>query len=351
LHRISPEFQIEIPEDRVAQQPSMRRGDSRLLVVDRSLGGIVHIGIFSDIVHFLTGDLLILNETRVLPAQVEGNRRAGGRVKLLFLSWEPLGNHEYAIKTLIRPSNRLKPGARLSLPGGAGLELGVRDPEWRWSGRWSPPESEPTDFEAWLEQHGQPPLPPYIRREPVDSDRARYQTVYARVPGSLAAPTAGLHFTPDLMSQIEAKGAAFAKLTLDVGLGTFKPIIVNDLSLHKMGTERFHIPAATVAAIKDAQVTGRKVTAVGTTVVRALESAASPDGQIRAGNGEAGLFIYPPYQFRAVERLVTNFHRPDSTLLQLVAALMGWDLVNLAYGTAVEQGFHFYSYGDAMLIL
>ena len=351
MHRISPEFHIEIPEDRVAQQPSARRGDSRLLVVDRSLGRIVHLGDFSDLVRFLSGDLLILNETRVLPAQVEGSRRGGGRVNLLFLSWEPLENHEYAIQTLIRPSNRLKPGARLSLPGGAGLELGARDPEWRWSGRWSPPESEPTDFEAWMERNGHPPLPPYIRREPVDSDRERYQTVYARVPGSLAAPTAGLHFTPDLMSQIEAKGATFAKLTLDVGLGTFKPIINNDLSLHRMGAERFHIPGATVVAIEDARATGRKVTAVGTTVVRALESAASSDGQIRLGHGEAGLFIYPPFQFKAVERLVTNFHRPDSTLLQLVAAFMGWDLVNIAYGTAVEQGFHFYSYGDAMLIL
>jgi len=206
-------------------------------------------------------------------------------------------------------------------------------------------------FPNWLEHFGLPPLPPYIKRPPEPADCERYQTVYARHPGSLAAPTAGLHFTPELLAELERVAFCdIVKLTLDVGLGTFQPILADNLSEHQMANERYNIPPETAMRINQAKSSDRRITMVGTTVVRTLESAAS-GGEVIAGEGVASLFIYPPYRFKVVDQLLTNFHRPDSTLLQLVAALISWDLVNEAYGKALEAGFCFYSYGDAMLVL
>ena len=357
MNRIPPEFQVVIPGDRIATYPAVVRAHSRLLVVDRLAGAVVHLGVFSDLVNFISGDLVVLNETRVIPARVTGQRPGGGRVDILLLPVEEAagaGATPRAVRALLKPSNRLKPGMRLALPGGAELTLLSRAPN-GWDCLWNLPIQNPKSkiqnpLVDWLEDYGLPPLPPYIKRPPEPADRERYQTVYAREPGSLAAPTAGLHFTPELLAELERRGCDIVKLTLDVGLGTFQPIRAADLAKHRMEEERYHIPPATARAINQAKSSSRRMTMVGTTVVRALESA-TKGGEVKAGVGVANLFIHPPYQFKIIDRLLTNFHRPDSTLLQLVAALAGWELVNQAYGKALEAGFRFYSYGDAMLVL
>jgi len=406
MHRIPPEFKIVIPEDQIAQHLAADRAHSRLLVVDRQRGTVVHLGVFSDITDFIAGDLVVLNETRVIPARVEGCRPGGGKAEVLFLPDDSVNKSDNSlleVRALINPPRRLHPGMRLTLPGSAALTLLARSEVGGWNCVWSmdkseirnpkseieeinhedtknteqntvfrtphsafpvctppsppcerwgkfhTPSSATTSFPHWLEHFGLPPLPPYIKRPPEPADCERYQTVYARQPGSLAAPTAGLHFTPELLAQMERRGCDIVKLTLDVGLGTFQPILADNLAEHQMANERYNIPPETAKKINQAK-SERRRTMVGTTVVRTLESAAS-GGEVVAGEGVASLFIYPPYQFKIVDRLLTNFHRPDSTLLQLVAALIGWDLVSEAYRAAVDAGFRFYSYGDAMLVL
>jgi len=348
---IPPELQVTIPSERIAQYPARERGASRLLVLDRAEGRIVHVGIFRDIVQFTAGDLIVLNDTKVIPARVEGRRPGGGFVELLFLVE---GNAEAdetdEVETLIRPSRRLRPGLRIQLPGGASLELTVRCSGGRWRGSWKEAAAG-EGFRSWLDRVGASPLPPYIRRRPEPSDRERYQTVFAHWPESLAAPTAGLHFTPEILDAMTERGSSIVRMTLAVGLGTFQPIRDGDLTGHRMESERYRIPSETAGAMNSAQTSGRPVTAVGTTVVRALESTAAEGWPLKPRQGNTDLFIFPPYRFRAVDRLLTNFHRPDSTLIQLVAAFAGWELVNLSYRTALEAGFGFYSYGDAMLIL
>jgi len=238
----------------------------------------------------------------------------------------------------------------LSLGGGAVYHLQGKDSDGRWIGWWTAGGAgEP--FDVWLSEHGMMPLPPYIRRPAEPIDKLRYQTTYASHPGSLAAPTAGLHFTPELLAELERRGCDIARLTLDVGIGTFLPIRTDDLASHHMHEEHYLIPPETARKINRAKSSGRKVTAVGTTVVRSLEDAVRLGLPLQPGERIADLFIHPPYQFLAIDRLLTNFHRPDSTLLQLVAAFIGWDLLNEAYQTALDRGFRFYSYGDAMVII
>lgn len=350
MHRIPPEFNVVIPEERTAQFPAEKRDNSRLLVLDRYKNEIVHIGLFRDIRDFIAGDLIVLNETKVLPARVNGVKPGGGQVEVLFIPeyLTETASGEVVIDALINPYRRLREGLMINMPLGAYLTLQSRE-AMGWKVLWK--QSNGIAFRDWLDRVGNAPLPPYIRRAPVDSDRERYQTVYARQAGSVAAPTAGLHFTDDLLKELVARGSQIANLTLDVGLGTFQPIQGNDLNDHKMHVERFFLPEETAKAISTAKANGRKITSVGTTVVRTLEGRAQDGLPLKPGAGSTGIFIYPPYNFRVVERLLTNFHRPDSTLLQLVAALIGWDNLNLCYENALSDGFNFYSYGDAMLVI
>ncbi|MDP8229460.1 MAG: tRNA preQ1(34) S-adenosylmethionine ribosyltransferase-isomerase QueA [Candidatus Electryoneaceae bacterium] len=350
MNRIPTEFTVTIPNDMTAQYPASERDQSKLLVYDRSSAKVIHVGKFQDVTEFIAGDLIVVNDTKVVPARLGGHRPGGGKVDCLFIN---------ETEAMITPSRRLRPGMTLTLPEGASFTLSGRHPDGHWLGEWRwddpssvfPPEAGILSLRAYLEQVGRAPLPPYIRRSPEPTDRQRYQTVYAKHLGSLAAPTAGLHFTKELMKGLEDRHSRIVRLTLDVGLGTFQPIRTDDLLKHRMHTERYHIPSETSDVVNQAKLSGKSITVVGTTVVRALEAASQGGLPMQSGEGYADLFIYPPYRFKVVDRLLTNFHRPDSTLLQLMAALIGWDGVNLTYQTAMDNGFHFYSYGDAMLVI
>ncbi len=335
----------DLPDRLVAQHPCADRDGARLLVVSRSDAGLRH-HVFRDLPDLLSpGDLLVLNDTRVLPARLVGRRSAtGGKWEALFLGetagrcWELLG------RTRGRPSDG---EVVLVEPGPLPLRLLGRTPEGRWLARPEAPGSTP----ELLERHGRVPLPPYVRKGVADEpDRERYQTVFARRAGAVAAPTAGLHFTPELLDRLRERGVGHAFVTLHVGPGTFQPIKVDDVSRHRMHREWGELPAATVEAVAGCRARGGRVVAVGTTSVRVLETVAA-SGPLRPWSGETDLYIYPPYEFRAVDALVTNFHLPRTTLLLLVSAFAGGELTRRAYHTAVEHEYRFYSYGDAMLIL
>ncbi|NQT35729.1 tRNA preQ1(34) S-adenosylmethionine ribosyltransferase-isomerase QueA [bacterium] len=350
MSRIPKEFKVVVPDEKTAQYPAMERDGSRLLLVDRKKGAVEDIGRFHDIVEYISGDLIVVNDTRVIPANVAGRKPGGGRVDLLFLAvTEEEIDGEGIVRALISPGRRLRPDLELHLPGDAEFRLLRKNSEGEWSGVWSGIAGE--SYLEWLQRVGRPPLPPYIRRQTESLDEERYQTVYARDPHSLAAPTAGFHFTPELMEELRVRGSEIVSLSLDVGLGTFIPIRTDDLAQHRMHEERYSIPQTTAEAINSARSLRRRTTVVGTTVVRALEDAAAKSYPLKSVEDSADIFIYPPYKFMVVDRLLTNFHRPDSTLLQLMAALIGWDLLNLAYQTALDEDYRFYSYGDAMLII
>jgi S-adenosylmethionine:tRNA ribosyltransferase-isomerase len=333
-----------LPSHLIAQEPAARRDASRLLVAYRNEGRLAH-HTFADLPDLLApGDLLVLNDTRVLPARLLGKReRTGGKWEGLFL-----GSHADGLwEMLCQTRGHLREGDTVLVePGGLRLTL-VREEAGRWFARPESPGSAP----ELLERHGQVPLPPYIRKGVArDEDRERYQTVYAREVGSVAAPTAGLHFTPEVFARLDARGIGRAFVTLHVGLGTFQPIKAEDVSEHRMHREWCHLPGATVAAIQACKARRGRVVAVGTTSVRVLESAAAL-GPLCEWTGETELFIRPPYTFRCLDALVTNFHLPRSTLLLLVAAFAGEELTREAYRAAVEQSYRFFSYGDAMLVL
>jgi S-adenosylmethionine:tRNA ribosyltransferase-isomerase len=356
------DFDYDLPPELIAQEPSPQRDRSRLLVLprDRSRrregGGPAH-HVFCDLPELLRpGDLLVLNDTRVVPARLVGRRaRTQGHWEGLFLRAQPDGAWELLCQT----RGRLVAGETLvvhreSGGGGEGLRLVLvgRTPEGRWLAR---PE-EPGDPAELLARHGQVPIPPYIRKGRArDEDAERYQTVYAARPGAVAAPTAGLHFTPAVFEALRRRGIDRGFVTLHVGPGTFQPVQVEDVDRHRMQPEWGELPAATAEAMTDARARGGRVVAVGTTVVRVLESAAAlppgPGGGPAPWSGLTDLTIRPPYTFRAVDALVTNFHLPRSSLLLLVAAFAGLEAIRSAYRVAVEQRYRFYSYGDAMLIL
>lgn len=326
------DLDYDLPEALIAQRPAEPRDASRLMVVDAARGTIGH-HVFRDLPLFLRpGDALVLNETKVLPARLLARKPTGGQVELLFL--RDLGPEaDNAWEALARPAKRLKPGGRL-LAGDAKLDLVAYLGEGRWS------VSAP-DIPAVLEEHGRMPLPPYIEATP--EAEARYQTVYAREPGSAAAPTAGFHFTDGVLDGARRAGAGLARVTLHVGTGTFLPVRTERLEDHRMHAERYSVPPEAARAAEAA----RRVVAAGTTVARTLET--------WAGTGEAAgdsrLFVYPGYRWRAVDALITNFHLPRSTLLAMVMSFGGTDLVREAYRVAVEERYRFYSFGDAMLIL
>ena len=330
-----------LPLELVAQEPPAERTDARLLVLDRGSGLVRHAGI-ADLPRLLRpDDLLVLNDTRVIPARVRGRRPSGARLELLLV--RPLGE-EGEWEALVRGTPRA--GERMHLPEGQGEWVAALG-----DGRWRLRLAVDGPVLAWLERVGEVPLPPYITRPggPTAADRDRYQTVYARAPGAVAAPTAGLHFTPVLLAALADAGIETRMLTLHVGPGTFQPIRSDTLEAHVMAPERYVIPAETAHRVNGARAAGRRIVAVGTTTVRALE-AAGAEGRLRAGPGEAALFIRPGHRFRMVDALLTNFHLPRSPLLALVAALAGWDHVRAAYDQAVRRRYRFHSFGDAMLI-
>lgn len=352
------DFDYVLPEALIAQTPAARRDAARMMVLHRATGTVEHRTV-RDVPDMLrAGDVLVVNDTRVIPARLTGRRaETGGRVELLLIEALPGGGGaggEALWRALCRMRGRLRPGLRLVLADGE-LEGELRTVEA--TGRVQVALWSDAPVAEVLERHGTAPLPPYIRRprgaggaEEAAGDRERYQTVYARVPGAVAAPTAGLHFTPDLLERIRRRGVETAAVTLHVGPGTFRPVRSERVDGHRMEAERFEMGAAAARAVQAARERGGRVVAVGTTTVRTLEAAGAAERGGAAG-GRTDLFIYPPYTFRSVDALLTNFHLPRSTLLMLVSAFAGLDLTRRAYQTAIESGYRFYSFGDAMLIL
>jgi S-adenosylmethionine:tRNA ribosyltransferase-isomerase len=332
------DFDYDLPPELIAQHPATERTASRLLHVDGATGAIEDLA-FPDIVSLVNaGDVLVVNDTRVIKARLHARKDSGGEAQILV---ERVLDTDRVLAQ-VRSSKPLKAGRRLRV-GSMDVEVIGRQGEFfelRFPG---------TGALAAIEKHGEVPLPPYITHAPTPGDEARYQTIYARIPGAVAAPTAGMHFDDALLAKIRAKGAEVASVTLHVGAGTFQPVRVDDLSKHVMHSEWYSVPEATVEAIARARARRGRVIAVGTTALRALESAAA-DGELRAGIAETRLFIVPGYRFRVVERLVTNFHLPKSTLLMLVSAFAGAETIRRAYAHAVAQRYRFFSYGDAMLL-
>lgn len=337
------DFFYELPEELIARYPSEQRSDCRLLHVDAQNGHLAHRR-FTDLLDILEpGDLLVFNDTRVIPARLHGQKASGGKVEMLLE--RPLD--AYRGLAHLRSSKSPKPGTELIFEGNIHAVVeGRRDAlfELRFLGE--------TPMIALLEEHGHMPLPPYIDREDELSDRERYQTVYARRDGAVAAPTAGLHFDQPLLDALAEKGIQSAFVTLHVGAGTFQPVRVEDIREHPMHSEWVDVSEATCQQVRDAQTAGRRVIAVGTTSVRCLESACAQtaDGSIAPLTGDTDIFIYPGYQWHCVDALITNFHLPESTLMMLVSAFAGYDTIMRAYRVAVEERYAFFSYGDAMLL-
>ena len=337
------DFDYTLPPELIAQAPLAERSASRLLVLEPQEGAAPRLtdAVFSALAERVNpGDLLVFNDTRVIHARLHGVKDSGGQVEVLIE--RPIGPHEALAQ--VRASKSPKTGSRLRLADAFEVEVLGRVGEF-FHLRFPPDE----DLLALLERHGKLPLPPYIQRAAGEADESRYQTVYAREPGSVAAPTAGLHFDDALLARIAARGARCAWLTLHVGAGTFQPVRVDDLGEHRMHRERYVIPQETVDAIAATRAAGGRVIAIGTTSMRALEAAAQ-EGALEAGSGETEIFILPGFRFQVVDALVTNFHLPRSTLMMLVSAFAGMDSIRRAYAHAVEQRYRFFSYGDAMFI-
>jgi S-adenosylmethionine:tRNA ribosyltransferase-isomerase len=352
------DFDFVLPPELIAQRPAPRRDESRLLVLNREGGRIEHRR-FRDLLEFLrAGDVLVLNNSRVIPARLRGaNARTGGQFEILLLEENAI-NDWWA---MLRPARRARGGAQIALHDPKGNPAGIRaevmetndkgDRRLNFSGT--------PDIRDQLERLGETPLPPYIHRNhELPEDRERYQTVFAELGGSVAAPTAGLHFTPELLEQIHGRGVQVCFITLHVGPGTFLPVKAETLAAHKMHEERFEIGAETARIVNEARNSSRRVIAVGTTTVRVLESlAAQNNGKIVENAGKTRIFIHPPFQFQVVDALLTNFHLPCSTLLMLVSAFAapgetrGREMILAAYTEAIREHYRFYSYGDAMLIL
>jgi S-adenosylmethionine:tRNA ribosyltransferase-isomerase len=342
------DFDYDLPPELIAQTPTAVRGDSRLLVVRPAHGpprstAEFTAARFADLTDLIPpGDLVVLNTTRVRHARLLGRRASGAPAEVLLIhpaaeaTWVAMG----------KPGSALRRGKRVDLDDGIAIEVVEELAEGYRRVRLVGASAE----EA-MARFGRIPLPPYIDRDPTPEDAVRYQTVFAEREGSVAAPTAGLHFTPELLRRLEKRGVRIARLDLEVGPGTFKPVDQEDYTRHPMHPERYDIPEAVAAEVADTRARGASVWAVGTTVVRALESADDENGGVRAGPGETGLMITPGYRFRVVDRLVTNFHLPRSTLLMLVAAFAGYEVTRRAYEIAVRERFRFYSYGDAMAVV
>ena len=336
------DFYFDLPEELIAQDPLEDRSSSRLLVLDKETGETSH-HIFKEIVDYLNpGDCLVINDTKVIPARLIGAREGtGAKIEVLLLKRKENNVWE----TLVKPGKKARPGTRIVF--GEGLLVGEVIDVVEEGNRLIKFEYEGI-FEEILDQLGQMPLPPYITHQL--EDKNRYQTVYAKHTGSAAAPTAGLHFTPELLKQIEEKGIDIARVTLHVGLGTFRPVKVDDILEHHMHSEFYHIDAEAAEKINRAKDNGGRVICVGTTSCRTVESAADESGRLRECSGWTEIFIYPGYKFKILDALITNFHLPESTLIMLVSALAGREHVLHAYQEAIEQKYRFFSFGDAMFI-
>jgi S-adenosylmethionine:tRNA ribosyltransferase-isomerase len=333
------DFDYHLPQQLIAQQPLRERAASRLMLVDPSSGECADRR-FTDFVDLVDpGDLLVFNDTRVIPARLYGEKHSGGRVEVMV---ERVLD-EHRLLAHLRASKAPRPGTPLRLEGEIECLMSARE------GDLFVLEQRQGDWLELLERHGHVPLPPYIRRADQRADRERYQTVYARKPGAVAAPTAGLHFDDSILRRLTAKGVRAAHVTLHVGAGTFQPVRGDDIDSHVMHGELVDVPRSVCEAIEDTRARGRRVIAIGTTVVRSLESAAG-NGAACEFHGESNLFIKPGYEFKVVDAMLTNFHLPRSTLLILVSAFAGWQLMRDAYAHAVAEGYRFFSYGDAMFI-
>jgi len=345
------EFEFELPQDLIAQEPLEDREAARMMVVDRASGALSHHHV-RDLPSFLKPhDCLVLNDTKVIPARIHGHKeKTGGRVELLLL--EDLG--EGVWDALCGSARRPKPGARLVMAGG---RIQAEVLAWREGGGIQVRLASERPLMEVLEEVGLPPLPPYIKRPQVpekavlERDRLYYQTVYARVPGAVAAPTAGLHLTGSMLEELGRRGVSHTAVTLHVGMGTFKPVKVESVEEHTMEAERYEVSPDAVAVIAKAKREGGRIVAVGSTAVRTLETVADPLCLPETGSGRTCIFIYPPYRFKVVDAMLTNFHLPRSTLIMMVSALAGRDLIRKAYAEAVRERYRFYSYGDCMLIV
>ena len=336
------DFNYNLPQELIAQVPIKNRDESRLMVLDKKNKTIEH-KIFKDIINYLKpGDCLVRNNTKVIPARLYGKKATGAKIEFLLLNriegdiWE----------CIVRPGHKLKPGTEVEFGDGIlkakvldVMEGGTRKVEFKYEGI----------FNEILDKIGLMPLPPYIHESLKDNDR--YQTVYAKYEGSAAAPTAGLHFTPELFEKIKAKGIDVANVTLHVGIGTFRPVKVENVEEHHMHSEHFYIKQEDVDKINNAKKNGKRVIAVGTTSCRVLETIADENGMVKPTEGDTQIFIYPGYKYKCLDGLVTNFHLPESTLIMLVSALAGRDYIMKAYNEAVKERYRFFSFGDAMLIL
>lgn len=344
---LTADYDFALPPELVAQTPLERRDASRLMIVDRTTRTISH-RTFADLPELVAhGDLLVVNRSRVVRARLLGTRVGSGAPAEVFLL-SPLGDDRF--EAMVSPGGKLKPGRIVEIaPEFTAEILEVTERRTRIVRlRAGAPFA---DVEQAIARHGHVPLPPYIARGDAPADADRYQTVYAREPGSVAAPTAGLHFTRELLAALDARGVRRGEVLLHVGAGTFKPVEVEDPAQHVMHEERYVVPDDTAQALIETHAAGGRVWAVGTTTVRTLESAAGPDGTVRAGEGETRIFIRPPARPRVVDALVTNFHLPRSTLIMLVAAFAGYELTMRAYREAIAERYRFYSYGDAMAII
>jgi S-adenosylmethionine:tRNA ribosyltransferase-isomerase len=333
-------FSYHLPEDLIAQHPAEPREAARLLCMDRATGALRDETMAR--LPFLLGDrdLLVFNDTKVIPARLFGRKETGGRVEILVE--RVLDEHEFLAQ--LHASKPPRAGSRIILDDGTELEVLGREAEF-----YELRAASDRGVMQILENCGHVPLPPYIRRADSPADRERYQTVFARQPGAVAAPTAGLHFSESLLAELRGRGIGTGFITLHVGAGTFQPVRAEEIEAHRMHEERFEVSAGLCAQVAETKASGGRVVAVGTTTVRALESAGA-GGTLRAARGETGIFIRPGHEFRVVDGLLTNFHLPESTLLMLVAAFAGTDRVMRAYEHAVAQRYRFYSYGDAMLV-
>jgi S-adenosylmethionine:tRNA ribosyltransferase-isomerase len=341
------DFDYDLPPDLIAQEPVPERSHSRLLRVDRQSGNLSHHAFF-DIGSLLPSEcLLVLNDTRVFPARLRGQKESGGRIEVLLVHRLPGASEIWEV--FCKGGQNVRVGTRVHFAPDLPATWRTAPSEGRGVLQFSPH----ADFLQLLEQVGEVPLPPYIKRMPGTrpEDRERYQTVYARHFGAIAAPTAGLHFTPELLTALPQQGIETAFITLHVGAGTFQPVRVEQVEAHTMEEEEYDIPTAVAERIRTAKKSGKKIVAVGTTTTRALESACDEHGVLLAGRRRTSLFIYPDFRFQVIDGLITNFHLPRSTLLMLVSAFAGRELIHKAYAEAVAQRYRFYSYGDAMLIV
>jgi S-adenosylmethionine:tRNA ribosyltransferase-isomerase len=345
------EFKFDIPKELVATHPSDNRDEARLMVIDRKKGSIEH-KMFKDVLNYFDDkDVMILNNTKVFPARMYGNKEKTGAKIEVFLLRE-LNRESLLWDVLVDPARKIRIGNKLYFGEDDSLVAEVIDNttsrgrtlRFLYDGPYE-------DFKNTIMSLGETPIPKYINRDVEPEDEDRYQTIYAKNEGAVAAPTAGLHFSRELMKRLELKGVDFAELTLHIGLGTFRPVEVEDLSKHKMDSEQIIIEDKATKTINNAIDLKRNVCAVGTTVMRAIESSVSTDGHVKPFNGWTNKFIYPPYDFSIANRMITNFHTPESTLLMMISAFTGHDLMMEAYQTAIKEKYKFYSYGDAMLIL